>query len=279
VLSSADIDRKIRGFRAIDDIIGAMKAYAGVAIRRTEELVRNIREYEANVLLALADLTAHHPALLPDAPQGRDRVVVAFGSSQGLCGAYNERIADAVAAFALPGDALTAIGRRLGAALAARGTACLAVDDMVGSVDGIDTALNRTASRISQIYAHEAYGSIAFVFLTIAEQQPRVLVERILPPDRNRLRGLPAVRFPPLTYTGPQVLFESVLEEFLAVGIYRCFLEALRSENWFRLRSMEGASEAMERHLADLGSLQKYVRQEEITEEMLEILGSGMFYR
>jgi F-type H+-transporting ATPase subunit gamma len=265
VLSSADIDRKIRGFRAIDDIIGAMKAYAGVAIRRTEELVRNIREYEANVLLALADLTAHHPALLPDAPQGRDRVVVAFGSSQGLCGAYNERIADAVAAFALPGDALTAIGRRLGAALAARGTACLAVDDMVGSVDGI--------------YAHEAYGSIAFVFLTIAEQQPRVLVERILPPDRNRLRGLPAVRFPPLTYTGPQVLFESVLEEFLAVGIYRCFLEALRSENWFRLRSMEGASEAMERHLADLGSLQKYVRQEEITEEMLEILGSGMFYR
>jgi F0F1-type ATP synthase gamma subunit len=42
---------------------------------------------------------------------------------------------------------------------------------------------------------------------------------------------------------------------------------------------MEGASENLKRRLSDLDSLQNYVRQEEITEEMLEILGGGMFYR
>ena len=41
---------------------------------------------------------------------------------------------------------------------------------------------------------------------------------------------------------------------------------------------MEGAAENIKRRISDLDSSQKYIRQEEITEEMLEILGSGMFY-
>jgi F0F1-type ATP synthase gamma subunit len=56
-------------------------------------------------------------------------------------------------------------------------------------------------------------------------------------------------------------------------------VESLRSENWYRLRSMEGASENITRHIEELESQWKYLRQEEITGEMLEILGSGGFFR
>jgi len=45
------------------------------------------------------------------------------------------------------------------------------------------------------------------------------------------------------------------------------------------MRSMEGASETLKRQLSDLNAMQMYTRQEEITEEMLEILGSGMFFK
>jgi F-type H+-transporting ATPase subunit gamma len=45
------------------------------------------------------------------------------------------------------------------------------------------------------------------------------------------------------------------------------------------MRSMEGALETLKKHLSELGSPQNYICQEEITEETLEILGSGMFYR
>jgi F-type H+-transporting ATPase subunit gamma len=75
------------------------------------------------------------------------------------------------------------------------------------------------------------------------------------------------------------MLSKWALEEFLYISFYRCYAESLRSENWYRLRSMEGASEMIKKHIDELSSLQKYIRQEEITEEMLEILGSGMFYR
>ncbi|MGE5299520.1 MAG: F0F1 ATP synthase subunit gamma [Acidobacteriota bacterium] len=107
------------------------------------------------------------------------------------------------------------------------------------------------------------------------EKKAKISVERILPPA---IDGIPPVKNPPLTYMEPGTIFDNILEEFIYISLYRCYVESLRSENWYRLRSMEGASESLKKHLSELSSLQRYIGQEEITEEMLEILGSGMFY-
>jgi F-type H+-transporting ATPase subunit gamma len=279
VFSSTDIEKKIGGFRAIDDIVGVMKAYAGVTIRKTDELVQNVRKYENNVLLAMADVSAHYPSIATESVADGKRIVVVFGSSQGLCGSYNENIADKVIGLTSASDTFFVIGKRLREALETRGVCCTVYSDSVGSVSGIEGALRTTAEDIWRIYEKEGYYTLTFFFTTIEEKRPQITVEQILPPDMERVRVLRPVRFPPFTYLDPKLVFTKVLEELLSISLYRCYLESLRSESWFRLRSMEGASESLKRHIADLGSLQKYVRQEEITEEMLEILGSGMFYR
>ncbi len=278
MLSSQDIERKLAGFGAIDDIVGAMKAYAGLAIRKTGDLVENVRQYEANVLIALADLAAHYPGLLPPLPDGK-RIITAFGSSQGLCGSYNERLADAVAGLADPGDLVFLSGRRLRDACAARGIACAAWQESVGNVNAIPAALRRTVADLAALSAKEGYRTLTAIFLAIARKEPRLTTERILPPVADRL-PLPQPRpFPPETTMPPHRVFAAMLDEFLAVSLYRCYLESLRSENWFRLRSMEGASENLKRRIAELAALGRYARQEEITEELLEILGSGVFSR
>ena len=53
---SEDIEKRIKSFYSIEDIISAMKAYAGVSIRQTEEIVPNVREYEKNILSVMKDL-------------------------------------------------------------------------------------------------------------------------------------------------------------------------------------------------------------------------------
>jgi F-type H+-transporting ATPase subunit gamma len=279
VLSSLDLEKKIEGFSAIDDIVGVMKAYAGVTMRKTENLVQNVRRYERNVLSVMADVYALHPASVPEKAAGGKRVVVAFGSSQGLCGAYNERIADNVVAYTSADDTFYIIGKRLREALATRGTACSACRDSVGSINGIKAALQSTVADLWKIYAKEEYYTLTLFFMSITENQPVFTVERVLPPDMDCVRSLRSMSIPPLSYLTPQMVFVRTLEEFLFISLYRCCLESLRSESWFRLRRMEGASENLKRRLADLGSLRKYVRQEEITEEMLEILGSGELSR
>jgi alternate F1F0 ATPase F1 subunit gamma len=279
LISSIDIEKKIKAFFTIEDIISAMKAYAGITIRKTEELVLNIRAYEQNILCALADVMTHYPGSSIQKQQGGKRVLIAFGSSQGLCGAYNEKITEVVYNTITENDTLFIIGRRLKSSLELRHLTYDYLNDSIVSVNGIEEALRETVSKIINIYREKKYYNLTFIFSSVAANKAEISIEQILPPDTTQVHDLNPVKISPLTYLQPELIFNKALEEFLYISLYRGFIESLRSENWYRLRSMEGAAENIKRRISDLDSLQKYIRQEEITEEMLEILGSGMFYR
>jgi ATP synthase F1 gamma subunit len=276
---SADVEKKIRVFSDIGDIIDAMKAYAGVVIRKTEGIITNIREYERNVLLALAEVISAETGITLVERKGAKRLVVAFGSSQGLCGAYNEKITDALTAVINRADALFVIGRRLRSSLDSRRISHAIYQDSIAGVSGIEQAWRECISRVMEFYRNEEYYTVTLVFSAITEKQAEIAVERILPPRIDAVRSAPALKPSSLMYLDPEVLFARIMELFIGISIYRGFVESLRSENWYRLRSMEGASENIARHISEMESLRKYLRQEEITGEMLEILGSGGFFR
>jgi ATP synthase F1 gamma subunit len=279
VISSSEAEKKIKTVKSIGDIVNAMKAYAGAAVRKTEELVLNVREYENNLLAALMDITTHFPGLRLDTGRQGRRILVAFGSSQGMCGAYNEKMAGAVAGALQPEDTLFVIGRRLKTALETRKISSSFFRDSVVSISGIQEALKDTMADISREYLEKDYYNLAFIFTCVSRKKTDIYTETILPPEIERVEAIKASRLRPLTYLDPREILARVLEEFLYISLYRCYLESLRSENWYRLKSLENASENIERKLADLASLLNYSRQEEITEEMIQILGGGMFFR
>jgi F-type H+-transporting ATPase subunit gamma len=276
LLSSADVEKKVRVFSDIGDIVDAMKAYAGVAVRKTESLISSVREYEKNVLLALADVISIVSEIPVEERSGARRLLVAFGSSQGLCGAYNEKICDALSVIATGGDCLFVIGSRLKSSLESRGIDCGAYHDSVVGVSGIGQALRECISQLMNLYRIEDYYTLTLVYTSVSEKLAEITVEQILPPG---ICGVRSEKYPPVMHLGPEQVFEMLLEQYIGISLYRGFLESLRSENLYRLRSMEGASDNIKRHISELESLGKYVRQEEITEEMLEILGSGGFFR
>jgi F-type H+-transporting ATPase subunit gamma len=275
LLSSAEVGKRIKAFHTVEDVVSAMKAYAGVTVRKTEEIVPRIREYERNMLAAIADVATHYGTGLLEGREKGKRILASFGSSVGLCGPYNEKMADAVSGLFTTGDALFVVGKRLKSSLDLRHISYQGYGDSVTSINGIQPALKDTLSKIMDIYRKEEYYDLTFVFTYILENKAKISVERILPPA---IDGIPPVKNPPLTYMDAGTIFDNILEEFIYISLYRCYVESLRSENWYRLRSMEGASESLKKHLSELSSLQRYIGQEEITEEMLEILGSGMFY-
>ena len=276
--SSTEIAKKIKAFHTIEDIVSAMKAYAGVTIRKTEELVINIRRYEENILYVMADLLAYFPDLLIEEKTGK-RILIAFGSSQGLCGPFNEKMADGILENIDKEDTLFLIGRRLKSLLESQNINYQGYVDSIVSVSGIQQALKEIIVQIMTMYKTDEYYALTIMFTNISEKTAEILVEQILPPDVHRLSSLNPTKLQPLIYLDSKIIFEKLLEEFLYITLYRAYLESLRSENWYRLRSMEGASESLKKRVSKLSSLQKYVRQEEITEEMLEILGSGLFYK
>jgi F-type H+-transporting ATPase subunit gamma len=277
MLSSIAIDKKLKTFYFLEDIVNAMKAYAGVTIRKTEELVLNIRTYEENVLYAFSDLLVYYPEITPEKTEGK-RILICFGSSQGLCGSFNDKLADDISGNIANTDRLFVIGRRLKSSLDSRGISSGDYINSVVSVNGIQEALNRTISRIKNIYGREGYYNLNLIFIYVANNEAMTSIERILPPDIRRVRDIKPATVNPLSYIDPEKIFESILEEFLYISLYRGYMESLRSENWYRLRSMENAHEGLKQRIAELDSLKKYIRQEEITEEMLEIQGNKILH-
>jgi F-type H+-transporting ATPase subunit gamma len=278
MITSAAIENNIRSFHEVENIVGAMKAYAGVAVRKAEEIVRNIRACEESALQALGGIVAHYPQLSPGHDGNGSRIFVAFGSSMGLCGMYNENVLDGVATVCTGDDALFVVGRRLHFLAESRGIACAAHLEAPSSVNGIKAALQKSVSRIRELYSREEYYNLVLVFTTVEENRADIAVEQVLPPDLSRTGAALPVGELPLIYDEPENVFSGILEEFLSTSLFRCYVESLRSENWYRLRTMEGASESLKRRVQELRSLYNYVRQEEITEEMLEILGGGMLF-
>jgi F-type H+-transporting ATPase subunit gamma len=134
-------------------------------------------------------------------------------------------------------------------------------------------------ARLSGIVAHYPHLSPGRSSPRSKKTGPTSPSSRSFPPDLARARAAFPAGESPLIYDEPENLFTGILEEFLSTSLFRCYVESLRSENWYRLRTMEGASESLKRRVQELRSLYNYVRQEEITEEMLEILGGGMLFR
>ena len=275
MLTSLEIGRRITAFREIEDIVGAMKAYAGIAIRKTGELVINLREYEKSISHAMAIIAAHdrEAAQKMGYPSRGRRVLVACGSSQGLCGPFNERMADAVSGELQDGDALFVTGRKLRESLAARQIVPQYYAGSAASASGIQAALKEAVSRLIGIYGGREFYRLAFIFMSVSGKRPQVLTEQVLPPDLDKfMSALQPRKNPPLLNLEADRVFEKLIENLIFATLYRSYAESLRSENWYRLQSMEGAAENLRKRIAGTEALQRYVRQEEITEEVLEVL-------
>jgi alternate F1F0 ATPase F1 subunit gamma len=274
-VSTKSIEQKVKAFEDIHDIVNAMKAYAGLNIRKTEEYVPYVRTYAKNISYAMAYLFSHFPSIaMPERHAGK-RVLVAFGSEQGLCGAYNERIADYLDTVVNPEDYIFVIGKRLKSAIEQHKLRITASMESAVSFDGIRDVMETSLSKIMDIYSKRDIYNLTVLFTSVIKNNADITIEQILPPDMKPLETVEPLSKTSLMYLDPEQIFKKLIEERLYISIYKCYVEALRSENWYRLRSMESASENIVKNISDLKTVQRYVRQEDITQEILEILGGS----
>jgi alternate F1F0 ATPase F1 subunit gamma len=274
-MGTRDLEQRVKTFEDIHDIVNAMKAYAGLNIRKTEQYISTVRTFEQNVFYALAGLIAGFPVMtIPEQSEGR-RVLIVFGSDQGLCGAYNDRLAEAVSKVLKAGDALFIVGRRLKSAVERKELRIADFTESAVSVEGIRDKMETLLVKIRAVYSEADFFNLAVVFTSIIENRAEIIIDRILPPDMKKIRNVEVPLKRPLLYLNPDVLFEKLVREILYISVYRCYIEAIRSENWHRIRSMESASENITKNITDIEVSRKYLRQEEITAEILEILGGS----
>ncbi len=277
------LGRRTTSMRGIRSVVHTMKTLSVINSAPYEQAAKAIETYRETVLDGLhAFLTAFGPLETNSTVHGA-QVLIVFGSDHGLCGNYNESLADHVAglqtesADGLP--TVLCVGAQMADALADQH---ITVDETffpAASVDGIGRLANLLTQRLEAIrktvHPHDLVVSLAYVTQDGMTGQGPV-VAALLPLDKGLLAALSAKpwvsRSRPFFSMPANDLFTALVRSYLFATLFGAIAEALMTENSARLALMQQAERSVDERLDDLGAETRAVRQDEITTELLDVI-------
>lgn len=278
------LTRRDETLTSIRGIVHTMKTISAINAMPYERAARSIEAYHRTVRSGLRAFVARTgPIALPQA-EPVDTIVVVFGSDHGLCGNYNEVLAEKVQAEIAPLKAATSgvrilcVGAQMNDALAGQGLTPESIFLPPASADGIGRLASSIVTRLDDIGHGEPHNrkvTLAFTQRAGRGQHEPVLVP-LLPLGQAFLAGLadrpwesrslPDYSMPPLD------LFAALLRSHIFASVFRASAEAMVTENAARLALMQQAEQSVDDRLDEVKGQLRSVRQDDITTELLDVI-------
>jgi F-type H+-transporting ATPase subunit gamma len=275
------IRRQIHSTETLHSVVRTMKILSMTSIHQCEQSVASLEDYARTVRLGLQAAMRHRPHEASIAPTGGARVgAVVFGSAWGMCGRFNEQIAEhAAQRFTKEGDGsvqILGLGELIGGRLEDVGHA---PDRTLEAPDAVEQITPRVQDLLVDVEQWRVDEQIQKVLLFFNETTSGTsfapTMQRLLPLDRHWLEQLEEEPWPtqmiPIFRMGWEPLFAALVRQYLFVSLYRAFAESLASEHSSRLAAMQAAEDNAEERLDDLQMRFNRQRQNAITEELLDI--------
>lgn len=286
-----ELKGRIGSVASTEKITGAMKMISSAKMRKAEQALHRlvpfrscIREIIANLLASDAEFTSP----LTESREVRRLVVVAFGSDDGLCGAYNANLIKYVVSHidsvraelgeGLPVELFT-VGSKIAKAasrlkhLAGVEVRCFEgvdskTEDATQVRDMLDSLIRRFSDgeidRVDLAYMH---------YHSAGRQIP--VAEPLLPVDPATLSGEGAVASnkPYIYEPDATTIFRKLLPMHLLATLQDAFAENRASEQAARVMAMQAATDNAKKLLEQLQLEYNKLRQQSITTELLDIVG------
>ena len=279
--SVREIRRRIRSVENTAKITKAMSMIAASKMRRTQETALQGRPYSERLRALLSNLAAQerdeddlHPLLRRR--ELSNVTIVLITPDRGLTGGLHSKINRAAAQFIIDQSAstrLVTIGRKGRDFMARTGQEVQAVFTDLGdrpSILDVTPAASIviddfTAERVDAVYI--AYAD--FVSTTVQTPVVRPLLP-VVPADLRPEEAVGYIYEP----TGERVLSE-LLPRFVELELYHAVLESVASEQSARMVAMRNATDNANEMIVDLTLEMNKARQENITTELLDIVGGA----
>ncbi len=271
-----DITARIEGVRQLGAVVNAMRGIAAARAQQARGQLDAVDNY-AEILEKTIGRVLTLDDRPVDAPIGREprRVIVVFCAEQGFAGAFSERVLEAIAGDTRDAQ-LFLIGTRGYAIARERGVNA----QWHAAMPAHSRYAPRLANHIAEaLYGHIAAGEIAqleAVFLRWQPGQEKQLIrDRLFPLDISA-SGTKANEQSVLTYLPPAVLLDQLTSDYIHSRLCHAILHAFSAENEARIEAMAAAHAQIDRQMSDLQHLQRRVRQQEITSEIIELATGEM---
>ena len=146
--TTEELKRKIATADDLKSVVKTMKALAAVSIHQYEKAVDSLAEYNRTLEMGWQILLQKEPQMLlkPSVSPSKKAGLVVFGSDWGMCGQFNERIADYTQKALCDRNRETLIvnvGAKIATCLHIRGYNCNASFNLPSSVTGITAVVRQ----------------------------------------------------------------------------------------------------------------------------------------
>ena len=281
------VRRRIRTVQSTKKITRAMELIASSRIVKAQQRVEASRPYAIQLTKAMEDLArqtgaVQHP-LLEDREQPAKAGVLVLTSDRGLAGAYNanvlkvaEGVIREVRSRGLE-PVLYAIGKKGIGYFRFRGIPMRERWQGISEVPPYEEA-ERIGRTLIKDFAdeeidelHAAYTDFRSAFTL------RATTQRFLPiaPEEVTGKGLGVVHAEYLFEPEPDEILDHLLPQYVVTKVYAALLESAASENAARRRAMKAATDNAEDLIKILTRQANRARQDEITTEIMEIVGGA----
>jgi F-type H+-transporting ATPase subunit gamma len=281
------VRRRIRSVQSTKKITRAMELIASSRIVRAQQRVESSRPYAEELTRVMEDVASRsasleHPLLEERATPARIGVLVVT-SDRGLAGAYNanvlkiaEELLGSVRGRGLE-PVLYVIGKKGVGYFRFRSVAMQGSWQGFSEVPPYDKAVE-IGGRLIEDFAertidelHCAYTDFRSAFTLRATSQ------RFLPiaPEEVAGDGSSSVPAEYLFEPEPAQILDHLLPQYLITKVYAALLESAASENSARRRAMKAATDNADELIKVLTRQANRARQDEITTEILEIVGGA----
>lgn len=270
----AELRHQIETIRQLGSVVNAMQGIAAQRAQQARALLPAVRRYAETARTAISQarsLVAPRPR--PPEPTGGERTgLILFGAEQGFAGAFPEHLLVG-AASELQDKHLLLIGARTAALAAERGLRIAWSTSMPSTADalpGLATAI------IDALY--DFLDEAGPVPVTIAYpvwgrgNGASILRESLLPLDLDAFPASTA-DMAPLVNLKASDLISDLAVEYVFAQICAALVEAFAAENEARLRTMAAARSHIDRKSETLRLTERITRQEQITDEIVELSG------
>ena len=286
-----ELKGRIGSVKSSEKITGAMKMISSAKMHKAEGILRRLTPFRDCVQtiisnLLSSDAAVSSPLATPHASTARV-ALVAFGSDDGLCGAYNVnmfkyvvgRIAELRGEF---GDGLgitvVPVGRKIGKILASY--ALKHPELSVEPVEGIDSKTEGAAVKdFGRSFEEKFLGGrldrVELVYMRYhSAGRQRPVSEEYLPVSAESLAGSgKASGRPYLFEPDAMTVFGTVIPMYLLSKMQEAFGHNRASEQAARVMAMQSANDNAQKLLEQLQLEYNKLRQQGITTELLDIVG------
>lgn len=272
----AEVAARLDSTRQLGSVISAMRAIAASRSQQARRELEAIRLYAATIGQAidqvLGSLPSGQSVAAPAAP-GDGVLVVALCAEQGFAGSFNEHVLDVALPLADKANSrLFIVGDRGLMVAGNRGRTPDWSVPMAAHTDEVSTLADRISDAIYAALAARGPGHVLLVHGSPGEGEEQSIEQRrLLPFDFGRFPARLADGQAPLMNLPPTILLEQLAVEYVHADLCAALMLSYAAENQARMQAMIAAHGNLERTEASLTLEFQRVRQEDITDEILEL--------